>query len=171
MPTLKIKSTHKPIKAYYESLEQFERIGVTNETSVRSAFQALLEWCGRQVNWTLVPEYAIACGRNKRIVVDGALIDDFNLLHGVWEAKDMDDDLQAEVQRKFAAGYPSDNILFQTPDRAILWQRGEPVLDEDVTDPQRLIETLTAFFSHRPQEIAEWEESDRRGRYCRIRNE
>ena len=159
MPTLKIKSTHKPIKAYYESLEQFERIGVTNETSVRSAFQALLEWCGRQVNWTLVPEYAIACGRNKRIVVDGALIDDFNLLHGVWEAKDMDDDLQAEVQRKFAAGYPSDNILFQTPARAILWQRGEPVLDEDVTDPQRLIETLTAFFSHRPQEIAEWEEA------------
>lgn len=159
MPVLKIKSTHKPVKAYYESLEQFERLGVTNETSVRSAFQALLEWCGRQVNWTLVPEYAIACGRNKRIVVDGALIDDFNLLHGVWEAKDMDDDLPAEVVRKFAAGYPSDNILFQTPARAILWQRGEPVLDEDLTDPQRLIETLTAFFSHRPPEVAQWEEA------------
>ena len=159
MPTLKLKSTHKPVKAYYEALEQFERLGVTNETAVRSAFQVLLEWCGRQVSWTLVPEYIIACGRNKRIVVDGALIDDFNLLHGVWEAKDMDDDLQAEVARKFAAGYPSDNILFQTPARAILWQRGEPVLDVDLTDPQRLIEALTAFFLHRPPEIAQWEEA------------
>ena len=51
MTTLNLKSTHKPVKAYYESLERFESIGVSHETAVRSAFQTLLEYCGRQFNW------------------------------------------------------------------------------------------------------------------------
>ena len=159
MPNLNLKPTHKPVKAYYESLERFERLGVEHETAVRSAFQSLLETCGKPFRWTLVPEHSIALPKNKRIVVDGALIDDFKLPHGYWEAKDSHDDLAIEVQRKFAAGYPSDNILFQTPQRAILWQNGERILDADLTAPTQLLETLEAFFSHRPQEIAEWDEA------------
>ncbi len=159
MPNLNLKPTHKPVKAYYESLERFERLGVTHETAVRSAFQSLLETCGKPFRWTLVPEHSIALPQNKRIRVDGALIDEFNLPHGYWEAKDSHDDLAIEVQRKFAAGYPSDNILFQTPQRAILWQNGERILDADLTAPTQLLETLEAFFFHRPQEIAEWDEA------------
>ncbi len=157
MPTLNLKPTHKPVKAYYESLNQFDRLGVTHETAVRSAFQSLLESCGKQFDWTLVPEHPMALNRNKRIVVDGALIDDFRLPHGYWEAKDIHDDLPTEVQRKFETGYPTDNILFQTPQRAILYQDDRRVLDADLTDPKQLIETLQTFFAHRPQEIAEWE--------------
>ncbi len=157
MPTLNLKPTHKPVKAYYESLDQFDRLGITHETAVRSAFQSLLESCGKQFGWTLVPEHPMTLNRNKRIVVDGALIDDFRLPHGYWEAKDIHDDLPTEVQRKFEAGYPTDNILFQTPQRAILWQDDRRVLDADLTDPKQLIETLQTFFAHRPQEIAEWE--------------
>ncbi len=157
MPTLNLKPTHKPVKAYYESLDQFDRLGITHETAVRSAFQSLLESCGKQFGWTLVPEHPMALNRNKRIVVDGALIDDFRLPHGYWEAKDIHDDLPTEVQRKFEAGYPTDNILFQTPQQAILWQDDRRVLDADLTDPKQLIETLQTFFAHRPQEIAEWE--------------
>ena len=157
MPTLNLKPTHKPVKAYYESLDQFDRLGITHETAVRSAFQSLLESCGKQFGWTLVPEHPMSLNRNKRIVVDGALIDDFRLPHGYWEAKDIHDDLPTEVQRKFETGYPTDNILFQTPQRAILYQDDRRVLDADLTDPKQLIETLQTFFAHRPQEIAEWE--------------
>ena len=166
MTTLNLKPTHKPVKAYYESLQRFESIGVSHETAVRSAFQFLLEHCGRQFNWTLVPEHSMtplvrgARGvKNKRIVVDGALIDNFQLPHGYWEAKDIHDDLPAEVIHKFAAGYPRDNILFQTPHRAILWQNNQQTLDADLTDPTQLIHTLETFFSHRPQEYTEWEEA------------
>ena len=159
MPTLNLKPTHKPVTAYYESLNAFKQIGVEHETAVRSAFQSLLETCGKQFRWTLVPEHSIALPQNKRIRVDGALIDEFNLPHGYWEAKDIDDDLPAEVQRKFAAGYPSDNILFQTPQRAILWQNDALVLDADLTDRAQLVQTLDAFFSHRPPAIAEWDEA------------
>ena len=159
MPTLNLKPTHKPVKTYYAALAQFARLGVTHETAVRAAFQSLLEHCARQCGWTLVPEHALSPRRNKRIVVDGALIDDFRLTHGYWEAKDIHDDLPAEVERKFAAGYPRDNILFQTPQRAILWQNGRLVLDADLTDAAQLIETLQTFFAYRPQEYAAWEEA------------
>ena len=166
MTTLNLKLTHKPVKAYYESLQRFESIGVSHETAVRSAFQTLLEHCGRQFNWILVPEHSMtplirgARGvKNKRIVVDGALIDNFQLPHGYWEAKDIHDDLPSEVLHKFAAGYPRDNILFQTPHRALLWQNNQQTLDADLTDPTQLIHTLETFFSHRPQEYTEWEEA------------
>ena len=166
MTPLNLKPTHKPVKAYYESLQRFESIGVSHETAVRSAFQTLLEYCGRQFNWILVPEHSMtplirgARGvKNKRIVVDGALIDNFQLPHGYWEAKDIHDDLPAEVLHKFATGYPRDNILFQTPHRAILWQNNQRTLDADLTDPTQLIHTLETFCSHRPQEYTEWEEA------------
>ena len=159
MPTLNLKPAHKPVRAYYESLAEFERRGVTRETAVRSAFQTLLEHCGKKRKWTLVSEHSISLPKKRRIAVDGALIDAYNLPHGYWEAKDIHDDLQAQVRRKFEAGYPRDNILFQTPRRAILWQNNELVLDSDLSDPKRLIEMLEAFFSWRPQEIAEWEEA------------
>ena len=159
MPTLNLKPTHKPVKSYYAALDQFARLDVSHESAVRAAFQTLLEHCARQCGWTLVPEHAISPQRNKRIVVDGALIDDFRLTHGYWEAKDIDDDLPSEVERKFAAGYPRDNILFQTPQRAMLWQNGRLALDADLTDAGELIETLQMFFGYRPQEYAAWEEA------------
>ena len=159
MLSLTLKPTHKPIKAYDAAIKQFDRLGVTHETAVRSAFQSLLEYCARQFNLTLVPEHSITVHRNKRIVVDGVLIDDFQLPHGYWEAKDIHDNLPIQVQRKFAAGYPRDNILFQTPQRAILWQDGQQTLDADLNDPMQLIGVLETFFSHRPQEYTEWEEA------------
>ena len=159
MPTLNLKPAHKSIKAYYSALDQFAKLGVTHETAVRAAFQTLLEHCARQCKWTLVPEYGVSTGRGRRIVVDGALVDDFRLTHGCWEAKDIHDDLPAEVDRKFAAGYPRDNILFQTPQRAMLWQNGRLALDADLTDAGQLIETLQMFFGYRPQEYAAWEEA------------
>ena len=159
MLSLNLKPTHKPIKAYDAAIKQFDRLGVTHETAVRSAFQSLLEYCARQFNLTLVPEHSITVHRNRRIIVDGALIDDFQLPHGYWEAKDIHDNLPIQVQRKFAAGYPRDNILFQTPQRAILWQNGQQTLDVDLNDPMQLIGVLETFFSHRPQEYTEWEEA------------
>ena len=67
--------------------------------------------------------------------------------------------LPSEVVRKFERGYPRDNILFQDPHRAILWQNNRQMLDADLTDSAELIGTLETFFSHRPPEYTEWEEA------------
>ena len=159
MTNLNLKPTHKPVEDYYAALAQFEQLEVRHEGAVRSAFQSLLQGCARQFDWTLVPEHSMTVRRNRRIVVDGALMDDFRLTHGYWEAKDIHDDLLSEVERKFERGYPCDNILFQTPHRAILWRNNQPMLDADLRDRAQLIRVLETFFAHRPPEYTEWEEA------------
>jgi len=81
------------------------------------------------------------------------------LARGYWEAKDEHDDLAKEVKAKFAIGYPKDNIIFQSPARAILYQNGRQVLDEDITRPEALVGTLKQFFEYRAPQIAKWEEA------------
>ena len=157
MTNLNLKPTHKPVEDYYAALAQFEQLEVRHEGAVRSAFQSLLQGCARQFDWTLVPEHSMTVRQNRRIVVDGTLMDNFRLTHGYWEAKDEDDDLPSEVVRKLEAGYPRDNILFQTPHRAILWQNNHQMPEANLRDRTQLIRVLETFFSHRPPEYTEWE--------------
>jgi predicted helicase len=156
MEKLNLKSTHKPVQNYYEALRQFKTIGVAHEGAVRSAFQTLLEHCSRQFQWKLVPEWAIRKNGGHPIRVDGALVDEYRLTHGFWEAKDTDDDLAKEVKKKIAAGYPSNNIIFQAPDRAILMQNGRVVLDEDISEADALVHALKSFFDYVPPEFEDW---------------
>jgi predicted helicase len=122
------------------------------------AFAALLRHCARQFDWTLLEQHSVK--RNGHpIRVDGALVDAFKLPHGYWEAKDSSDDLDTEVKKKFAAGYPKDNILFQSPDRVIIWQDARQVLDEDITHPERLIEALSTFFAYQPPAYEQFEQA------------
>ena len=156
---MNLKPTHKAVKDYYAALDQYARLGITNESSVRSACQSLLESCARQEKWTFVPEHSMTCLKKTRISVDGALFNEFELPRGYWEAKDMDDDLPAEIRRKFDKGYPRDNILFQTPERAILWQNEREVLDADLTDAAQLVEAVQTFFAYCPEHFVEWEKA------------
>jgi predicted helicase len=157
MQRLELKATHKPVQNYYAALRQFDDLGVTHETAVRSAFQGLLDHCARQHDWTLVPEWEIRRPRQHPLRVDGALLDNFRLTHGFWEAKDSRDDLPKEARKKFALGYPRDNILFQTPRRALLFQNDTLAFDADLTQPQALIDALHAFFGYTPPAYTEWE--------------
>ena len=50
--------------------------------------------------------------------------DEFNLHRGYWEAKDTDDVLTAEIQKKAAKGYPLFNTIFEDTRRAVLFQNG-----------------------------------------------
>src|SRR4030042_953478 len=147
MTTLNLKPTHKAVKDYYEEISNYSSLGATYEGAVSPAFANLLRHCARQFGWTRIEKYSIK-RTGHHVVVDGALVDDFNLVHGYWEAKDSDDDLGKEVKKKFAAGYPRDNILFQAPDRVIIWQDAGHLFDEGITQPERLIQALNAFFAH-----------------------
>jgi hypothetical protein len=60
---------------------------------------------------------------------------------------------------KFDAGSPKDNILFQAPDRAIIWQNGAEVLDQDLSKPENLVRTLRVFFGHQPPAFEQWQQA------------
>ena len=159
MPLLNLKSSHKPIVAYYDSLGKFDQINIFNESAVKVAFQNLLESCARQFDWSLVLEWPIKRPKTVPLKVDGALVDAFKLTHGFWEAKDEKDDLEKESRKKLELGYPKDNILFQSPNRAILYQNGRQILDEDISKPENLVGTLKNFLEYLPPVYADWEEA------------
>jgi predicted helicase len=159
MPGLTLKPTHKAVTAYYDSLAKFAKLGIRHETAVRSAFQELLEHCARQFDWKLVPEYAIKRKGQADAKADGALLDNYGLNHGLWEAKDSADDLDREIKNKFSVGYPKQNILFWQPDRAVLYQNGEIHFEADLTKSDDLVHVLTLFLEFAPPAIAEWEKA------------
>ena len=156
MPTLNIKPTHKSIKNYYAELEEYAKIGAEHEGAVRSAFQNLLQHYCRQVDLILVCEKTRYTKENRRIQLDGEVVDAFGLPHGHWEAKDTHDDLPTEAQRKSEAGYPFKNIIIQSPTRALLYQNGHLRLDHDLTDPSNLINLLNIFFGYQEENIVDW---------------
>jgi predicted helicase len=158
MPVLSLKPTHKPIKAYYASLEQMASHGATKEGSVKYAFAGLLRHCAAERQLTLIEEFTVKVNSHT-ISLDGALLDPFKLRHGAWEAKDSKDDLPKEIAKKFAKGYPRDNILFQEPRRAILIQNGAQQLDADLTQPTALIDALEAFFTWQSPPIEQWQKA------------
>ena len=163
---LNIKPTHKPIKQYYAELKEYERLGEQNEGTVRAAFQSLLQHYSRQADLTLICEKSHAftpdkrsSGRtapNRRIRPDGELFDAFKLSFGHWEAKDTQDNLYVEADKKFAAGYPSKNIVVQSPTHALLYQHGQLQLDLDITEPRNLVHVLQTFFAYQEENIAAW---------------
>ena len=155
---LNIKPTHKPIKTFYAELKQYESLGATNETEIRLAFATLLQHYARQNNLTLICEKSLRTPQNTTIYVDGMLTDnDFGLPRGYWEAKDLHDNLAVAVRQKFDAGYPQNNILFTTQERAILYQNGQEVMDVDIAAPDAFIRVLHTFFRYEQTDIANWE--------------
>jgi hypothetical protein len=159
MSLFPLKPTHKPVKAYYEALAQFHLHGHTTEGNTRSAFADLLKKCASPYHWHLVEEYPFKGTAKQPLRADGALVDELTLVHGIWEAKDSSDDLQKEIKSKVARGYPLTNILFQSPDRAVLYQDNLIKFDDAITEPEKLVEVLTAFFEHLQPHEVDWEEA------------
>ncbi len=153
-----IKPTHKAIQTFYAELKQYESLGSTNETEIRLAFATLLQHYARQKDLTLICEKPLRTPQNTTIYVDGMLTDDvFGLPRGYWEAKDLHDNLVTAVRQKFDRGYPQDNILFTTQERAILYQDGQEVMDVGIADAEAFIRVLYAFFSYEQADVANWE--------------
>ena len=156
MPTRSIKPTHKPIRNYYTELSEYAKVGAKHEGAVRTAFQNLLQHYCRHANLILVCEKTRYTETNRRIQLDGEVVDAFDLPHGHWEAKDTHDDLPTEARKKSDAGYPFKNIIIQSPTRALLYQNGHLRLDVDLTDPSNLINLLNTFFAYREENIVDW---------------
>jgi len=86
--------------------------------------------------------------RSYRIRPDGTFRDDFYIERGYWEAKDTHDDLETEIKKKTARGYPLTNPIFEDTRTAVLYQNNRREMVADLTKPQELADLLNAFISH-----------------------
>jgi hypothetical protein len=157
MINLDLKSTNKAVKDYYAGLAEFDKHGVKHEMAVRSAFQRLLEHCSRRVGWTFVGEYQYKRQGRRPVRIDGGMVDTFTVAQVYWKTQNSQDDLVKEAQKKFASGYPGDNIVLQKLRRAILRQGGRQSCGEDITEPNALVYVGQALFTYRNETRSDWE--------------
>ncbi len=146
-----IKPTHKAIKQYYQSLKEYSAHRVIHEGALETAFSNLLAAAARAYGWQLIPKQSHKIGKHT-IIPDGTLRDLFTR-RGYWEAKDTSDDLDQEISKKLAQGYPTSNTIFEDTRQAVLYQSGIERDRFDLADPQQLARLLNEFFSYTEPEI------------------
>ncbi len=156
---LNLKPNHKQVKDYYNALDIYARHGIAHETAIKNAFQSLLVYCCKQMQLDFIEEYPYIRLQKHKARIDGAFLDKFTVPQGYWEAKDSQDDLAKEIVKKFELGYPKDNIIFQSPERAIIYQGATLVLDEDITSPQKLVSVLMELFHYKTDTQFDWEKA------------
>lgn len=147
-----VKPTHKAIQQYYAALRSYREHHVTHEGALETAFGRLLEETAKPHNWKLIPKQKLKVGK-LTIYPDGTLRDPFNMRYGFWEAKDTEDDLDAEIQKKIAKGYPLNNTIFEDTRQAVPFQGGNERYRFDLADPKQLAALLNEFYAYTEPEI------------------
>ena len=143
------------IERYYADKQRLIEFGGSdNEQSIRRAFEnCLASYCrGHRENLELVPELRTPGG----VIPDGTVKDSMRLAHGYWEAKDLHDNLDAQIQNKLRRGYPDDNILFENSRNAVLIQHGTVAMRVDMDNPAQLHRLIQAFLNFVTREVEEF---------------
>ena len=142
------------IEHYREELDRLiERGGSTNEQSTRRAFENCLDaYCrDHREKLALVSEIRVGSVRP-----DGVVKDSLRMARGYWEAKDTDDNLDAEIQRKLNRGYPRDNIIFEDTRTAVLYRNGGEAMRVDMRRPDELHRLIRVFLDYELPEIQDF---------------
>jgi len=145
------------IQNYFNELDRIKAAsGSRRESVVREAFKDLLKGWGRQQDLVFIAEHEHLTPAKDRCYVDGALLHQIRVPFGYWEAKDTDDDLDAEIEKKKRKGYPQDNIIFEDSRTAILIQNKQEVMRCEIVEAPRFEKLLGLFFSYERAEIGEF---------------
>lgn len=148
------------IQRYHAKVEKLIRYGGSrNESSVRFAFQNLLESYCAETRLELIAELDYKTRYGSTVRPDGTLKDALRLDWGYWESKDQYDDLDAEITAKFDKGYPKTNILFEDSQTAALIQDGVEVARTPFDNAPALHALLTAFVHYEPPRVQTFREA------------
>ena len=149
-----ISPEHPAIGEYYSLLQEFRDQRVRHEGAVSGAFENLLSVLAKQRGWIFIPLLAVT---GKRIIPDGTIRDGNGLPRGYWEAKDTDDNLDAEIEKKRAKSYPLNNIIFEDTREAVLYQDKAERMRIDLANTGALVRLLQQFFFYIEPDIEGFE--------------
>ncbi|MDM8557211.1 type ISP restriction/modification enzyme [Candidatus Parabeggiatoa sp. HSG14] len=145
------------IQNYHTEVEKIIQYGGSRkETSIRVAFQNLLNGYCIAKNFILIPELEYRTKHDTTVYPDGTVKDALRLPWGYWESKDQDDNLDKEIQNKFIKGYPNDNILFEDSQTAVLIQGGNEIQRVKMVDADKLDALFTHFINYERPEVQDF---------------
>lgn len=148
------------IHQYYNTVDQIIQYGGSRkETSIRVAFHNLLNDYCKTKDFLLIPELEYRTKKGKLVYPDGTVKDALRLPYGYWESKDQFDNLDEEIEKKLAKGYPDDNILFEDSQTAVLIQSGEEILRVSMGDADALDTAINAFINYLRPEVRDFRDA------------
>ena len=159
MPTT-AATTYPHIARYRAELDRLVAFGgSTSELSTRRAFEnCLADYCAEhKEKLALVAELRTPAG----VIPDGTVKDSLRMARGYWEAKDSQDNLDDEIQRKFNRGYPRDNIIFEDSQTAVLIQNQDVAMRVNMSRPGELHRLIKRFLDYELPEIEEFRQAQR----------
>ena len=138
------------INEYQKELAELRDVsGSRNESVLRQAFHNCIAKYCRQYDRRLIAELPFSTGA----IPDGTIKDSLRLSWGYWEAKDSKDDLDREIDKKIARGYPKSNIIYEDTNTAVLIQEGAEVARVDMRKNEELDKFIRQFFAYEPPVI------------------
>jgi hypothetical protein len=142
------------IQKYHNEVQNIIDFGGSKkETAIRNAFYNLLNEYASQKGLILITELTIKSPYGNNISPDGTLKDSLRLARGYLESKDEADDINIEIEKKFAKGYPKDNILFEDSKTAVLIQNGIETARINMKEDSALDNIIKAFINFERPEI------------------
>ncbi|MFP5274762.1 type ISP restriction/modification enzyme [Coleofasciculus sp.] len=145
------------ITQYQAEVEKIIRYGGSRkETSIRNAFERLLNDYCKPHNYLLIPELDFKTKFNTTVFPDGTVKDAIRLDHGWWESKDQYDNLDEEIEKKLEKGYPDENILFEDSQSAVLIQHSREQLRVSMGDAEALDSLITTFVEYERPEVRDF---------------
>jgi predicted helicase/very-short-patch-repair endonuclease len=145
------------VTQYQAEVEKIIRYGGSKkETSIRNAFERLLNDYCKPRNYLLVPELDFKTKFNTTVFPDGTIKDAIRLEHGWWESKDEYDKLDLEIEKKFEKGYPDENILFEDSQNAVLIQHSREIGRVSMRDADALDRLLNIFVDYERPEVRDF---------------
>jgi len=143
------------INKYYATISKINQAGGTNnESALRRSFADLLQDYADHKNLQLVEELAY---KNTRIRPDGTLRTQMQLSWGYWESKDSKDNIDVEIQKKIAIGYPTTNILFENSETAVLIQNGQETMRIEICNEILLDRIISELINCVPKEYIDFD--------------
>jgi hypothetical protein len=148
------------VSQYHTEVERIIQYGGSRkETSIRVAFQNLVnEYC-KPREFRLIPELDYKTPSGKLVYPDGTVKDALRLDWGYWESKDEYDNLDEEISKKLIKGYPDSNILFEDSQTAVLIQGGQETMRVPMRDADALDEIITYFINYVRPEVKDFREA------------
>lgn len=145
------------VQQFLAELDRLKKYsGSLNEQTIRPAFRDMLRRWANSQELYLLEEQPFDTKLKTRVIPDGTIVHSLRVPHGYWEAKDSKDDLDAEIAAKIAKGYPTDNILYENSELAVLIQNGAEVVRAPMQDADALSRLLTLFFAYERPEIEDF---------------
>jgi len=145
------------VQQFLNDLDRIKKYsGSINEQTVREAFKDLLKAWAKQNDLLFVAELEYETSQKTRVYPDGTILHGLRVPLGFWESKDTSDNLDEEIRKKIARGYPQDNIIYETSEEAVLIQHRQEAFRCKMQDTDNLLKLLNLFFGYERPEIAEF---------------